>query len=94
MASGIWPLFRWDPRRPASGEPPLVIDAPAGKIPVQEYMQHETRFRMVERMDPVRFQKFAVAAQQAAERRIAVYEHLAKLRFPVGNRNGNGNGEQ
>ena len=93
VASGIWPLFRWDPRRPASGEAPLVIDsAPAGKIPVQEYMQHETRFRMVEKMDPVRFQEFADAAQRAAERRMTVYEHIAKLRFPAGD--GHGEGEE
>jgi pyruvate-ferredoxin/flavodoxin oxidoreductase len=59
-----------------------VLDAPAGKIPVVEYMRNETRFRMVERIDPERFHRLAVQAQHAAERRIAVYDHLAKLQVP------------
>ena len=88
MASGIWPLFRWDPRRPRHDEPPLVIDAPAGKIPVHEYMQHESRFRMVEKLDPVRFKKFAEEAQRSAERRVTTYEHVAKLRYPRGEEEG------
>ena len=81
--SGIWPLYRFDPRRVDAGEPPLIIDVPGGKIPVQEYMQNETRFRMVERIDPERFRLYARQAQQAAERRMAVYQHMAKLRLPT-----------
>jgi len=79
--SGIWPLYRYDPRRVAQGEPPLIIDAPAGKVPVSEYLNNETRFRMVERMDPARFKKFSAQTQKYAEQRIAVYRHMASLRF-------------
>ncbi len=50
VASGMWPLFRYDPRRVDEGKPPLVLDAPMGKLPVLQYMQGETRFRMVERI--------------------------------------------
>jgi pyruvate-ferredoxin/flavodoxin oxidoreductase len=82
VQAGIWPLYRYDPRRVELGEPPLVVDAPGGKVPVQEYMNNETRFRMVEKIDPERFRRFAVLAQQAASRRMAVYEHLARLRLP------------
>jgi pyruvate-ferredoxin/flavodoxin oxidoreductase len=81
--SGIWPLYRFDPRRIEAGEPPLIIDVPGGKIPVQEYMQNETRFRMVERIDPERFRLYATQAQHAAERRMAVYQHMAQLRLPT-----------
>ena len=80
--SGVWPLYRFDPRRIDQGEPPLVVDMPGGKIPVQEYMRNETRFRMVERMDPELFRDFAKRSQLAAERRIATYQHLATLRLP------------
>jgi pyruvate-ferredoxin/flavodoxin oxidoreductase len=79
--SGIWPLYRYDPRRVDQGLAPLVLDAPAGKIPVREYMQNETRFRMVERADPERFKRFAAQAQEAADRRIAMYKHMAALRL-------------
>jgi pyruvate-ferredoxin/flavodoxin oxidoreductase len=80
--SGVWPVYRFDPRRIDLGEPPLVVDMPGGKIPVQDYMRNEARFRMVERMDPERFREFARRSQLAAERRIATYQHLATLRLP------------
>jgi pyruvate-ferredoxin/flavodoxin oxidoreductase len=80
--SGVWPLYRFDPRRIDQGEPPLVVDMPGGKIPVQDYMRNEARFRMVERMDPDGFRDFARRSQLAAERRIATYQHLATLRLP------------
>ncbi|KAA0213831.1 MAG: pyruvate:ferredoxin (flavodoxin) oxidoreductase [Leptolyngbya sp. PLA3] len=81
--SGIWPLYRYDPRRVEAGEPPLVMDARGDKIPVKEYLRNETRFRMVERMNPERFHRLADASQAAAERRVAVYQHMAALRMPV-----------
>jgi pyruvate-ferredoxin/flavodoxin oxidoreductase len=90
--SGIWPLYRYDPRRVAAGEPPLVLDSSPGKTSVGEYMRNETRFRMVEKIDPVRFKRLAVDAEKASARRIAVYDHMAKLRVPTGNGGGNGNG--
>jgi pyruvate-ferredoxin/flavodoxin oxidoreductase len=80
--SGIWPIYRYDPRRVELGEAPLVIDMPGGKIPVVEYMRNETRFRMVERIDPERFRRFALQAQLAAERRVATYKHIAGLKLP------------
>jgi pyruvate-ferredoxin/flavodoxin oxidoreductase len=82
--SGIWPLYRYDPRKLESGEPPLTLDARPGKLPVSEYMRNETRFRMVEQIDPERFARLARAAQDAARRRIAVYEHMAAMRLPNG----------
>jgi pyruvate-ferredoxin/flavodoxin oxidoreductase len=80
--SGVWPVYRFDPRRIAAGEPPLVVDMPGGKIPVQDYMRNEARFRMVEKIDPARFRDFARRSQLAAERRIALYQHLATLKLP------------
>ena len=47
--SGVWPLYRFDPRRPAKGEPPLHLDYAAPKAKVADYMRNEGRFRMVER---------------------------------------------
>jgi len=84
VESGIWPLYRWDPRRLENGEPPLIVDAPGGKIPVQEYMKNETRFRVVEKMSPERFKQFGIDSQRGTDRRMAMYEHLAKLKLPNG----------
>jgi pyruvate-ferredoxin/flavodoxin oxidoreductase len=81
--SGVWPLFRYDPRRAEKGEAPLVVDAKGGRSPAAEYMRNEARFRMVEKIDPDAFRRYAAGAQHAAERRIAVYQHMAALRFPA-----------
>jgi len=84
VKSGIWSLYRWDPRRLEQGEPPLIVDAPGGKIPVTEYMKNETRFRVVEKVSPQRFREFAREAQLGTDRRMALYHHLAQLRMPAG----------
>jgi pyruvate-ferredoxin/flavodoxin oxidoreductase len=81
--SGVWPLYRFDPRRVASGEPPLKLDSGAPRAKVADYMRNESRFRMVEKQDPLRFKAFLEQAQQAAARRIAVYRQLAGVTIPV-----------
>ncbi len=80
---GVWPLYRYDPRHVPVGVPPLVVDSEGGKIPVSEYMTNETRFKMVEKLDPEGFRRYAVESQRAAERRMAVYRHMSQLRLPV-----------
>jgi pyruvate-ferredoxin/flavodoxin oxidoreductase len=82
VQSGVWPLFHYDPKLGERGEPPLVVDTSAGTLPVAEYMRNEARFRMVEKIDPAGFKRYALGAQQAAHRRIATYQHIAQLRFP------------
>ena len=83
VESGVWPLYRYDPRRLAAGEPPLELDQKTIKGSVAEYMRNETRFRMVEKIDPQRFRMLAKEAQRATTRRIAMYQHMASLRMPV-----------
>jgi pyruvate-ferredoxin/flavodoxin oxidoreductase len=82
--SGIWPLYRFDPRRVRDGLPPLQLDsgAPKGPAAAHEYMRNETRFRMVEKADPERFQRFLATASRQAAQRYAVYQQLAGLTVP------------
>ena len=81
--SGVWPLYRYDPRRTEAGEPPLIVDAEGGKLPVSEYMTNETRFKIVEKLDPDAFRRYAAESQLAAERRMTVYRHISQLRLPT-----------
>jgi hypothetical protein len=46
-------------------------------------MRNETRFRMVEKIDPVRFRELAVAARDHAARRVALYQQLAHIVLPA-----------
>ncbi len=82
--SGVWPLYRYHPRRVERGEPPLIIDVPPGRASVAEYMRNETRFRMVEKIDPQRFRRLASAARDNTARRIALYEQLSHIVLPHG----------
>jgi pyruvate-ferredoxin/flavodoxin oxidoreductase len=81
--SGAWPLYRFDPRRIAEGEPPLHIDADPLSIPMDTYMREEARFRMVELRDPQRFKQLVHAAEEGAAERHALYQQLARIRFPT-----------
>ena len=77
--SGSWPLYRFDPRRIAQGQPPLQLDSGAPKVPIEKFMQNESRFRMLE-ADPARKRRLAAAAAQEARRRLRLYQHLSDWR--------------
>ena len=81
--SGVWPLYRFDPRRPLKGEPPLHLDYAAPKAKVADYMRNESRFRMIERADPARYKRFVEESESAARRRYAVYQQLAGITVPM-----------
>jgi len=81
--SGVWPLYRFDPRRLVKGEPPLHLDYGPPKARVADYMRNESRFRMVERADPAQYKKFVAESQAAAQQRYAVYSQLAGITVPV-----------
>jgi len=81
--SGVWPLYRFDPRRIQNGEPPLRLDYGPPKVKVEDYLRNESRFRTIERADPARYKGFVAESQAAAERRYAVYEQLAGIKVPV-----------
>ncbi len=81
--SGAWPLYRWDPRRIASGENPLKLDSAPGKTKLADYVRNETRFRMVEQMHPKRFAELLARSEIEVRNRFIAYEHLAKLAMPA-----------
>lgn len=75
--SGQWLIYRYDPRRLEEGVNPLSLDSRPPKLPVEEYMHMENRFRMVENSHPDLAQKLYEEAQQDADQRWALYEYLA-----------------
>ncbi len=83
VESGVWPLFRFDPRRVAAGEPGLHLDYGRPKARVADYMRNESRFRVVERTNPERFKAFLKQAQEQAQQRYAVYQQLATITVPL-----------
>ncbi|HLK10756.1 MAG TPA: pyruvate:ferredoxin (flavodoxin) oxidoreductase [Candidatus Binatia bacterium] len=82
VASGYWPVYRFDPRRVAAGESPLQLDTGEPKTSILDFARNETRFRMVEQLDAPRFARLMAAEQREVSRRFAVYEQLARLVVP------------
>jgi pyruvate-ferredoxin/flavodoxin oxidoreductase len=81
--TGVWPLYRFDPRRLVKGEPPLKLDYGPPKGRVADYLKNESRFRSVERANPAQYKAFVQESQAAAQRRYAVYQQLAGITVPV-----------
>jgi pyruvate-ferredoxin/flavodoxin oxidoreductase len=83
VSSGVWPLYRFDPRRVAAGEPPLKLDSGPPKTSVEQYMKNEARFRMVEKLDPKRFERLLDMAKKHAAARFSVYQQLSSVTVPL-----------
>jgi pyruvate-ferredoxin/flavodoxin oxidoreductase len=77
--SGHWGLFRYDPRRTAAGENPLLIDSKAPNIPYRDFINTETRFSVLTRTHPDAAEHFLQLAQKHVKTRFQLYEQLANL---------------
>ncbi len=82
VKTGLWPLFRFDPRRSGGGVAPLKLDSREPKVPLREFMRNETRFRMVEKMNPKRFRLLTEMAQREVSQRFSIYQQLAEVTVP------------
>ena len=80
--SGVWPLYHYDPRLITEGKPPLQIDSPKQKANVRDYMRNETRFSMIEKINPERFRMLSEASVRNTAERLALYTQLAGFAFP------------
>jgi pyruvate-ferredoxin/flavodoxin oxidoreductase len=77
--SGVWPLYRFDPRRVEAGENPLQFESGEPNVSVRQYVSNETRFRMVEQQNPERFRHLIEASQRGTRRRFELYRQLAEM---------------
>jgi len=83
--TGLWPLYRFDPRRTDLGENPLKLDSKAPKGAFQEFALKETRFRMLMKSHPERAKMLLNEAQRSVEARFSVYRQLAQMQFGPAN---------
>jgi pyruvate-ferredoxin/flavodoxin oxidoreductase len=74
---GYWPLFRYDPRRADKGENPMKLDSAAPKSTLAEFTKNETRFMMLERINPERSAMLQQMAADSVRERFALYQQMA-----------------
>jgi len=77
--SGYWPLYRFDPRLRAQGKNPFQLDSGAPKIPLSDYIYNETRYRMLQKMNPDRAAMLLESAQKEVNNHFKLYEELSKI---------------
>jgi pyruvate-ferredoxin/flavodoxin oxidoreductase len=75
--TGYWPLYRFDPRRDARGEPALVLDSPPPKSDVARLLSLESRFQLTDRQDHDHYETLVERARHQIAKRVALYHELA-----------------
>jgi pyruvate-ferredoxin/flavodoxin oxidoreductase len=75
--SGQWLLYRFNPDLAKQGENPLVLDSHKPKIPVEQFMYKENRFKMLTKTRPDAAKRLLEEAQQDVDSRWRMYEYLA-----------------
>ena len=86
VASGHWPLVRYDPMVRDGGGNPFLLDSPRPRMPLNEYTGRELRYRSLARTHPAEAEKLVQLAQEEVDRRWATYEEMASHgadRFPM-----------
>src|SRR5215471_9965337 len=93
VATGYWPLIRYDPVLREAGHNPFLLDSHRPRMPLDAYTGRELRYRILARTDPDAAERLHRLAQQQVSQRWATYEEMAARSpewFPA---SGDGSGE-
>jgi pyruvate-ferredoxin/flavodoxin oxidoreductase len=77
VASGYWPLVRYDPVVRTAGGNPFLLDSPRPRIPLADYTRRELRYRALTKSDPAEAERLHGLAEEAVGQRWDVYEQMA-----------------
>jgi pyruvate-ferredoxin/flavodoxin oxidoreductase len=91
VASGYWPLIRYDPVLRAAGYNPFLLDSPRPRIGLEEYTRKELRYSSLANSAPAEAERLGALAQVAVRQRWQTYEEMATRpaqRFPADARKG------
>jgi len=86
VASGYWPLIRYDPMARAAGGNPFLLDSPRPRIALADYTNRELRYRALTNSNPPEAERLHGLAEQAVAQRWELYEEMASrgaARFPA-----------
>jgi pyruvate-ferredoxin/flavodoxin oxidoreductase len=85
VASGYWPLFRYNPTMRAIGVNPFRLDSPRPTIPFRDYAYNELRYRALAQSRPQEAAELLAMAQSMTDEKYRSYEEMAgwaPSRFP------------
>jgi pyruvate-ferredoxin/flavodoxin oxidoreductase len=85
VASGYWPLFRYNPAMRQAGVNPFVLDSPRPTLAFRDYTGNEMRYTSLAQTRPEDSKRLLDAAQAAILEKYRMYEEMAgwsASRFP------------
>jgi len=88
VASGAWPLYRFDPRLATEGKNPLQLDSKAPSMSFKDYAYKENRWKMLTATRPEAAKELIELAQSDVDSRWRLYEHLAAMDYSQANAEG------
>jgi pyruvate-ferredoxin/flavodoxin oxidoreductase len=77
--SGYWPLYRYDPRLSDQNKNPFQLDSRGPKIPLEDYIYTEGRYRMLQQSDPEVAKFLLGKAKKSVQRRWQQYKQLSQM---------------
>ena len=84
VASGYWPLYRYNPALADEGKNPLQLDSKDPTIKLDEYVYNETRFQMLVKSDEARAEVLIKEARQDVAKRLELYKQMAGIEYSAG----------
>ncbi|MCL1837606.1 MAG: pyruvate:ferredoxin (flavodoxin) oxidoreductase [Treponema sp.] len=81
VTSGLWPLYRYDPRLKDQGKNPFQLDSKEATTSLEDFMYKEVRFKSLKAASPDRADALLAKAKAQAERVWKEYKYLAERPF-------------
>jgi pyruvate-ferredoxin/flavodoxin oxidoreductase len=81
VKSGLWPLYRFDPRLADEGKNPLQLDSRAPRIPLKDFAYNETRYRMLVQKNEERAERLMEQAQEGINERWTLYQQMSEMNY-------------
>jgi pyruvate-ferredoxin/flavodoxin oxidoreductase len=79
VESGYWPLIRFNPALASNGGNPFRLDSKSPRIPLEDYVYNETRYKMLTKSMPERAKMLLKMAQKEVNDRWQLYERMSKI---------------
>ena len=77
VASGYWPLIRYNPMLRKAGKRPFVLDSPRPTMALADYAYTEQRYKLLQQSHPDAAERLMKLAQEAVDLRWVTYEYMA-----------------
>ncbi len=77
VASGHWPLLRYNPTLRNKNQNPFVLDSPRPNMPLKDYAYNELRYKVLTMTNPEQAERLMKHAQELVNLKWKNYEELA-----------------